>query len=287
MTTAAVVVLNWNGSDDTIACVRSLQAMARTPDAIVVVDNASTDGSEERLRASCPGVEVLQSGANLGFAGGNNVGIRRALALGADLVWLLNNDATAHRDALGELLAEADRDPRVGMVGSRIYVMQRPEQLQCWGGGWANPWTGRSSEFDHPVPVGRLDYITGCSLLLRRGALETAGLLDEGFFMYFEDTELGYRYRRAGWKLGVADRALVFHKGGATANLSPRQSAWRTQSLLRFLKLQSRSYRVSASLSTMLRGASFALRRNWVEVGRLCQNVIRFAREPDWRHRAP
>lgn len=283
MSAVAVLILNYNGASDTIACVRSVQASRRPADWIIVVDNASPDGSEAVIRSACPGVTLLQSGANLGFAGGNNVGVRWALAAGADFVWLLNSDAVAGPGALGALIAEAEADAGLGAVGTRIYFQREPTRLQCWGGGWANPLLGRSQEFDHRVPLAHIDYVSGCSLLLRRAAIVACGSLDEGFFMYFEDTELGFRYRRAGWRLGVADAAEVWHKGGASVGSNPRQSAWRTQSLLRFQKLHGPSYPLSLAASTVLRGASFTVRRDWTAVRELIENVRRFAASPDWR----
>lgn len=283
----AVVILNWNGWRDTIECVESLRRQTRPPQWIVVVDNASSDESEERLRALGADLTVLQSGANLGFAGGSNVGVRWALAQGADAVWLLNNDATADKGALASLLETHERSPRAGAIGTRIYEASRPEVLQCWGGGWINVWTGRAREFSHRVEETHLDYISGCSLFLSRAALESCGLLDEGFFMYFEDAELSLRYRAAGLELAVADAARVFHKGGASSTPGRQQSAWRTQSLLRILKLHAPSFAMSVAVSTALRGASMLLRREWAQAAALTQDVRRNLSDPDWRRRQP
>ncbi|MBI5482369.1 MAG: glycosyltransferase family 2 protein [Deltaproteobacteria bacterium] len=256
----AVVTVNWNGWEDTVACVRSLEAQTRRPEWVVVVDNASTNDSVARLRERCPGARLLESGANLGFAGGNNVGIRWALQRGADAVWLLNNDATAHADACAAIERALDEDQRVGVVGTPIYRADQRDRLQAWGGGWANLWTGRSAEFDQRVPDRRLDYVTGCSMALPRRALERSGLLDDAFFMYFEDTELCFRYRAAGWHLRVAEDAVVWHRGGASAVLSPRQLAWRNASLARFLRLHSPLFFPALAISAGLRATSMAAR---------------------------
>lgn len=283
----AVVILNWNGWRDTLACVESLRLQTQRPEWIVVVDNASTDESEQRLRNLGEDVTFLQSGANVGFAGGNNVGIRWALNRGADAVWLLNNDATADEGALAALVETWRRRPAAGAIGTRIYEMQRPGVLQCWGGGWINLWTGRAREYPHEVPEARLDYISGCSLFLPRPALERAGLLDEGFFMYFEDAELSLRYAKAGFELAVADTARVFHKGGASSRPGRRQLAWRTQSLLRILKLHAPSFGVSVAVSSALRGASMLARREFGQAAALLQDVALNVSEPDRRRRQP
>jgi GT2 family glycosyltransferase len=283
--TTAVILVNWNRWRDTLEAVRSVQAMRPAPGWVVVVENGSTDDSLEQLRAHCTGVELIHTAKNLGFGSGNNLGIRWALERGASGVWLLNNDAVADPAALGEILQLAEARPGVGTVGTRIYRADQREVLQCWGGGWANLWTGRSSEFDHEVPDAQLDYITGCSMYLPRAALERSGPFDEGYFMYFEDVDLGFRYRAQGWTLAVARGAKVWHQGGASTAGSPKQSAWRTQSLLRFFRLHAPNYPSSLALSTALRTASFARRRNWVELQRLLRDVPRFAATPDWRGR--
>lgn len=279
----AVVVLNWNGWPDTVACVRSLQKQTLEPAWIVVVDNASTDDSEQQLRTLEPGVTLLQSGRNLGYAGGNNVGIRWALMQGADAVWLLNNDAVADESALESLVATHETRPRAGAIGTLIYEAKRPDTLQCWGGGWVNLWTGRAREYSVRVSDSKLQYISGCSLYMPRLSLETAGLLDEGFFMYFEDIELSLRYQGAGFELAVAEGARVFHLGGASSRPGRQQSAWRTQSLLRILRLHAPAWQLSVALSTILRGTSMLLRREWQQIVSLGQDVTGNLLEPDWR----
>jgi GT2 family glycosyltransferase len=279
----AVVVLNWNGWRDTLLCVESLRRQTVRPTWIVVVDNASTDDSGARLRQLGSDVTFLQSGGNLGFAGGNNVGIRWALAQGADAVWLLNNDATADIGALEALLATWRNRPNAGAIGTLIYEMARPNVLQCWGGGWINLWTGRAREFSYRVDEEGIDYVSGCSLFLPRKAVERGGLLDEGFFMYFEDAELSLRYRKAGFSLAVAEGALVFHKGGASSAPGRAQLAWRTQSLLRILKLHAPSFPTSVGVSTALRAVSMVARRQWTQVNALVEDVRGNVRRPDWR----
>lgn len=279
----AVVVLNWNGWRDTVACVESLRRQSVRPGWIVVVDNASTDESEARLRSLGSDITFLQSGANLGFAGGNNVGVRWALSQGADAVWLLNNDATAETQALEALVATWRRRPNIGAIGTRIYEANRRDTLQCWGGGWINLWTGRAREFSHEVPESKLDYISGCSLFIPRAVLERCGSLDEGFFMYFEDAELSLRYRAAGYELAVAVDAVVHHRGGASARPGRRQLQWRTQSLLRVLKLHAPSFKTSTVLSTALRGASMVAHGRLRQAVEMLVDVRDNFIEPDWR----
>lgn len=279
----AVVILNWNGWDDTLECVTSLRGQSRVPDWIIVVDNDSHDFSQQKVAALGPGVTLLRSGGNLGFAGGNNVGIRWALAHGASAVWLLNNDATADKGALDALWTTYRRNPHAGAIGTLIYDAARPSELQCWGGGWISLWTGRAREFAHEVDTSCIDYISGCSLFLPRHAMERCGLLDEGFFMYFEDAEISLRYRTCGMALAVAHEAVVYHKGASSTSPGRMQFAWRTQSLLRILKLHARSYGVALVISTVLRAGSLCLHRQWWQLTALFHDVAFYARAPDWR----
>lgn len=209
-----IVLLNWNGREDTLECLDSLRFL-RYPNArVLLVDNASSDDSVACVRARHPEVEVIVNAANLGFAAGNNVGIRRALAQGADYVWLLNNDTVVSSEALGALVEEAQQGARVGVVGSVLYEYDRPLAVQAWGGGTLRPWLGITTQ--HTAPQARVDHIVGASMLLRAEMLREVGLLDEDFFFFMEDTELSLRARRAGWHLRVAPRSFVFHKGGSS-----------------------------------------------------------------------
>ena len=210
------VVLNWNGWRDTAACLSSLAQMRYANNQAIVVDNGSDDDSSCRLRSEFPSLQLIETGRNLGFAAGCNVGIQRALKQGADFVWLLNNDTTVHHEALQHLVQKAKSDGRIGAVGSSIYLAHSPQELQAWGGGRVNFWLGRSRHFLAPVPDDTVDYITGASMLVSREALESVGLLDEQFFMYWEDADFCFRLRKAKWKLAVAGDSKIWHKGSAS-----------------------------------------------------------------------
>lgn len=244
MKRVAVVVLNWNGWRDTLACIASLQKLSYVNFELIVVDNGSTDGSQSHIEAQIPGIKVLQTGANLGFGGGCNVGIRQALEQGADYVWLINSDATVDANALTEMVHLADSLPLVGAVGSVLYEADKPEQVQMWGGGKVNLWGGLSR---HQISPTQLDFVSGASLLLRRDALLEAGLFDDQtFFMYWEDSDLGFRLRQAGWQLAVAEKSRVWHKLSASLGKGSCQlDLYFTRSGVRFLRRYSPASRVS------------------------------------------
>lgn len=230
-----VVVLNWNGWQDTVACLESLRRQSYASFELLVVDNDSTNDSVAQIKKAIPGVRLLQSGANLGFGGGCNVGIRHALKKAADYVWLINSDATADPNALLALVHVADENAAVASVGSVLYEAHSVDQIQLWGGGRVQLWSGRCHHQQAPA---RLDFISGASVLLRCVALERVGLFDEStFFMYWEDTDLSFRLRDAGWQLAVAEESRVWHKQSASVG---KQTAlldqYFTRSGVRFLR---------------------------------------------------
>jgi GT2 family glycosyltransferase len=216
MSSVAVIVLNWNGFEETRRCLSSLAALEYEPLRVVVVDNGSTDGSAERL-ADLPGIELIRSDRNRGFAGGVNLGVRRALETDAAYVWLLNNDAEVKPSTLAALVDEAEADARIGIVGGVL-----PE---VWGGGRVSEWTGVARPVTEPGEL--LDYVTGTCMLIRRAVLEQVGLFDEAFFFYYEDADFCRRAQEDGWRLSVAPEARVEHAGGATVNRgADGRSAW-------------------------------------------------------------
>jgi GT2 family glycosyltransferase len=265
MRAVAVVVLNWNGWRDTIACIHSLKKIDYPDYRIFVVDNASSDDSVARIEASFPDLDVLQSGANLGFGGGCNVGMRKALEAEFDYIWLINSDTRVAPDALSSMAELAEASPRVGAVGSVIYEMDEPDRVQLWGGGLVNLWLGQSH---HRLTPGPVDFVSGASMLLRVDAVRDVGFFDEQtFFMYWEDTDLGFRLRRAGWQLAVALQSKVWHKQSASLGLeSPLLIEYATCSAIRFLRRHAPMPYVSVALMIVLRVSKRVLRGDWMRL---------------------
>ena len=230
-----VVVLNWNGWQDTISCLASLQLQDYPNFNLIVVDNSSTDCSVDQIKKAMPSIELLQAGANLGFGGGCNVGIRQAIDCGAEYVWLINSDSIADPHALSALVHIADQDLALGSVGSVLYEMDALDTVQLWGGGRVQLWSGKSR---HRLCPGPLDFISGASVLLRCSAIKEVGLFDQAaFFMYWEDTDLAFRLHKAGWQLAVAADSRVWHKQSASlGKRSPLLDEYFTQSGVRFLR---------------------------------------------------
>lgn len=224
-----VIILNWNGWRDTAECVESCRRLTYPRFCLLVVDNGSTDGSEEQLHARFPDVPILQTGKNLGFAGGNNAGIRHALGQRAEFIWLLNNDTVVDPEALTALVRTVRADERIGIAGSKVYYYDDRRRLNCVAGR-VSRWTafpfnvGRNEEdrgqFD---ALSDVDYVLGCSCLLRTAAILEAGLMDDRFFLYFEDTDWNFRIRRKGWRIVLSPLSLIWHKESRSVGLhSPR-----------------------------------------------------------------
>lgn len=230
-----IVAVNWNGWQDTLEWLRSIHSLNYPRFGVVVVDNGSTDGSEDRLRRASPQLTVLQTACNLGYPGGANVGIRFFLDQNADFVWLVNNDTVVDENALTNLVDHAEADPQVGLWGSSVYQYGRPEKIQFRGGGRFRIVTG-ATRYVTRADEGRLDYVSGASLLVRRAVFERVGLLNERLVFYWDDVDFSIRARRAGWRLGVAEGSIVYHKEGHTVgHKSPRSDFLETESLTVFL----------------------------------------------------
>jgi GT2 family glycosyltransferase len=236
----ACVVLNWNRWADTIECVNALKECTYPKLSVIIVDNGSSDDSLARIRSAHPDVLLLESSENLGFAGGNNIGIRYALAHGADYVWLLNNDTQPAPDAAAALVAKALTDKRLGAVASICYYADAPSVVQAWGGSRVNLWIGYGRLGTEPHDDNWLHSLNGTSMLIARTALQDVGLLDEGFFLYWEDTEFCLRLRKKGWRIGAAPGSHVLHKVSAsTGGNKLLLDRYQTASGLRLLRLHS------------------------------------------------
>jgi hypothetical protein len=200
------VVLSWNGREDTLACLESLRGLP-----VVCVDNGSTDGSPEAVRERFPEVELVETGENLGYAAGNNVGVRRALVARADWVLLVNNDARVEEGIADALAAAAAARPDAGLLACKIL---NPDGTVQYAGARVGLWGhGRGRALDALADTQRAD---GAAMAVSRMAVERAGLLDEELFAYVEDVEWSLRIRGAGLGVVFVPAARVWHRGSAS-----------------------------------------------------------------------
>jgi GT2 family glycosyltransferase len=274
------VVVNWNGWRDTVECLNSLQRQEYDNLQVIVVDNGSTDGSSRKIQAAHPWTTVIETGRNLGFSSGCNVGTRLALQTNAEYVWLLNNDTIAPPDTTRKLVRTAQQNPNAGAVGAILYYMHDPKQVQAWGGGRINLWTGFVSHFDRPTRFSGNAYLTGASLLLPREICEEVGIFYEGFFMYCDDSDLCIRIRRAGYDLVVAEDTAILHKEGASSpKRSPLMDRFVTTSGMRLLKRQASLPGVSIVIFLCLRIANRIVRAEWKNLSATWNGIGVYVRE--------
>ncbi len=218
-----IVVLNWNGREDTLACLRSLATLEGEPPRVVVADNGSTDGAVDAIRAEFPDVDIVENGANLGFSGGNNAGIRHALERGAAWVVLLNNDATLDPGAIDALRTAAGAHRRAGALGGKIFFSDPPDLL-WFAGQRFDPrlgYSGRPRGYRKPdgpeySMLEAVDRVAGAFMAVSRPALEQAGLLDEELFAYVEDVDWSLRIREAGFDVLFVPGAVARHRVSAS-----------------------------------------------------------------------
>jgi len=222
----AVIILNWNGLEDTLQCLESLKAIKYPNYEIILVDNGSTDDSVACLSSRYPNVTIIENEENLGFAEGNNVGIRHALASNVLYLLLLNNDTIVEPHFLTELIEVAENDPKIGIVGPKIVYDSDPEKI--WSvGGRANLFLGlflnKGNHHSARTCTGikTVDYVSGCALLIKAEVIEKVGLLDEDFFLYLEDADWNFRAHLHSYRSVVNCDATVLHKSGASRRTAP------------------------------------------------------------------
>lgn len=228
------IVLNYNGRDITISTVASLLALDYPELGILVVDNGSSDGSDAAIAAAFPGVRRLRTEVNLGISGGLNLGFRAGLAEGWDYLMPMNNDIEVAPDLLRELVAAAESDPAIGCVGPKCYYYYG-DRNRLWsaGGrlGYREAVTRERGmgELDRGQydGDGEVDYTNGALMLIRRQALQAAGLWDPVYHVSVEDADWCVRMKQAGYRCWYAHRARLWHMvspttGGYTAGRTYR-----------------------------------------------------------------
>ncbi|MBV7535968.1 glycosyltransferase family 2 protein [Duganella sp. sic0402] len=309
-----VVILNWNGCADTIECLESLQHTTGVEYVAVVCDNASSDRSMEKFaqwagarfapdewqvldRAAAeqaqPGnarLILIDTGANLGFAGGNNVGVRLALRDPAcEFVWLLNNDTVVAPDAIAQAVARMQEDPRIGLCGSTLIYYHERDKVQAYGGAVYSPLRGSSRHvgaFSHPDAVpgapqaveSTLSYVIGAAMLIRRSFMEQVGLMNEDYFLYFEEVDWATR-GRGEFSMGYAPRSLVYHKEGASIGTSasggsPLSMFYLYRNRIRFTKRFYLRYLVPVLGFCGWDVTKFVLRRRWPQARAAVKGVL-------------
>lgn len=217
-----IVIINWNGYKDTSELLESLLKINYANFKIVVVDNNSSQSEAEKLRKNYSDkVHIIFCKDNLGFSGGNNVGINYSLEEKADYLLLLNNDTTVEANFLEFLVKKFETNNKTGIVAPQINYYDEPNKVWSEGGNISRI---RGSGFAYSDKLKSeveqsdksVSFVSGCCMLIRREVFETIGLFDERFFLYIEDTDFCYRAGKEGYKIIVSHDSIIFHKVGSS-----------------------------------------------------------------------
>lgn len=217
-----IVLVDFNGLDDTRRCLQSLMALD-CPASIVVVDNSSKVLVEPHLAPEFPGVHFVRSEVNGGWAGGNNLGLHYAYKHGADYIILLNNDTIVAPDLVSRLVLAAESNPTYGVIGPVIRFMDPPSEVQTDGVLYNRPGVPGFFQREkvpltttNPPSVIPVDIVNGCCMMIRRAVVDRIGEIDPAFFLVHEESDYCLRAQAAGFTNGVIAEALVWHKGSST-----------------------------------------------------------------------
>lgn len=239
-----VVILNWNGLEDTLECLESLRKITYPNYKVVVIDNGSKGNDAQILEEKFGNfIHLIRNEINIGFAGGNNIGIQWALNRDTNHVLLLNNDTVVDPRFLKELVRAAESDQRIGIVGPKIYYYYWPNRIYS-AGGKINFWTGKApttgarqiddGTFDSTKEV---DYTSGCALLIKEETIRKIGFLNDMYFAYYEETEWCVKARRQGYKVVYVPKAKIWHKTPRGARkLSELRLYYMTRNRFLFMK---------------------------------------------------
>ncbi len=271
----SVIILNWNGKEDTLECLKSLESSCAK---LIVVDNASTDGSAEAVQKAFPQVDFVQSGANLGYAGGNNVGIAHAFKQGADAVLILNNDVQVSHNMVDAFIEMHQKHPNA-ILGGNPYCMREQHVHDIAGGQW----NAQECNFDLVYEASdgaALDFVTGCCLFLPGTIYETIGAFESNFFLYWEDSDLCARAKSAGFEVLHCAGAKLWHKGSASMTPGGAHHSyfwWRGRLL--YIKRNCSTASLKAHYLKVLLPAVARLAKHYVL--KLCQSYVYKLRRKD------
>lgn len=214
-----IIILHWNNYSDTYECVQSLQKISYKNFKIVIVDNGSTNDSIDKLKKALKLDKILPLTKNLGFSGGNNIGIRYALKNNADYILLLNNDTVVDHNFLSKLIEISKKDQHIGIVSPKIYYAKNPHLIWATGA-----FENKKSKFGY-IDLGfqikdigqfnkilEVDCVWGCCMLINKKVFKDIGLFDDEYFLYAEDIDFCYRVKQSGYKIIFQPESIIWHK---------------------------------------------------------------------------
>ncbi|MDO8621143.1 MAG: glycosyltransferase family 2 protein [Candidatus Levybacteria bacterium] len=291
MQKVSFIILNYNGKDNTIKCLKSIENTSLPKDTkmeIIVVDNASIDDSLSNIKRQFPNVYIIANKENLGYSKGNNMGIKYALENGTDFIIVMNNDTIVDKNLITEFLKSAEKDENIGIVVPKIYFAKGYEfhkdryqekdkgKIFWYAGGtmdWANV-IGHHKGVDE-VDRGQYDkeegteFATGCCMLVRKDVFGKIGLFNEKYFLYYEDNDFSQKAKKAGYKIIYSPKAIIWHKNAASAggSGSSLQDYYITRNRIlfgiKYAPFKSKLALIRESISFLLKGRYWQKRGIW------------------------
>lgn len=235
----SIIILNWNGGEDVLECLKSVKDIDYPDYEVIVVDNGSTDNSVEGIKRSFPNINLIQNNKNLGFPEGTNVGIRAATG---DYIMLLNDDTVVARNILKDLVEAMGSNANIGIAGPTILYYSEPDKI--WSAGGKLSSLGYASHIGKGLKLNKelfnkprfVDYITGCAVLIKKEVIDKIGLLDPEYFLYFEDADFCLRAKKAGYEYMYVPSPTVWHKATGEWITNPTQAYYYMRNAIVFAR---------------------------------------------------
>lgn len=244
----SIIILNWNGKADTVECLESLKKIVYPYYEIIIVDNGSTDGSVECFKKLYPETEIIENKKNLGFAEGNNVGIRRAIEKGSNYILILNNDTVVHPEFLNEMVEVAEKDKLAGAIGPKVCHYYNPEIIDI-PNRKMNLWTAnfriftKTKDAVDDYKTEEVGCVTGCCMLIKTELIKKIGSFDPEYFLYWEETDFCARIIKHGYKIIYVPKAKIWHKIGSSSG-SCTSYYYYGRNIFRFMKKNANQYQM-------------------------------------------
>lgn len=243
----SIIILNFNQLPVTCEFLESTKKLTYPNYEIIMIDNASKENPTELINARYPEVKLIVSDKNLGFTGGNNLGIKAARG---DYYFIVNNDTEVTPDLLERVVETFDIDKTIGVVSPKIKYFSNPDTIQYAGFSEVNPFTGRgktqggkkidNGDFDTP---GYTAYAHGAAMMVKKEVVDKVGMLPDNFFIYYEELDWSAHIRRAGYTIYYQPKGLIFHKESITMGKESAMKAYyHTRNRILFMRRNTKSY---------------------------------------------
>jgi len=229
----SIIIVNWNAKEYLEKCISSLLAQTYTNNEIIFIDNASTDNSIPFVKEKFPMVKILKNKKNLGFAEGNNIGIKNSKG---DLIALFNPDAIADKDWLSNLVQKIQSSNKIGGVAGKIFYLNEKFGKNSVFCTWSkiDPYSAMPYNFHNDEPSSNVDYLSGAAMLVKKEVIDKVGFLDPEYFLYFEETDWCARMIRAGYDLTYVLNAIAWHEVSSTISDDEKKTYFMERSRIRF-----------------------------------------------------